>query len=323
MMRSPHYYSVACRAPNGEIVVDTVPVEKTWIGRQKWLRLPFLRGSFAILDSMMLGHKAMNFAGNVQVEDKYQKVDPEAVAVEKKEEKPKTRSMEFFESIAVPLAMVVGLGLGLLIFDYVPQLVAQVIGTKSLKDQGGTLTNYVAEVVKIIIFIGYLALIARVAAIKELFKYHGAEHKAINALELAPEVTVETSRAQSRLHPRCGTSFMVIVLVVGFLFMPLVPRYPLTGKPGHILMDASFRFLIVLMLLPIVAGISYELLKIAGKFRNEKWVNYAFAPGLLSQKVLTTVEPETPHLEVAVASLHAVMKAEKTGELTKTDPDLK
>lgn len=355
-MRSPKHYAVACRAPNGQIVVDTEPVEKTWIGRQKWLMIPFLRGTFALLDSMFLGHKAMNFAGAVQIDERYQ---PEGKEIE--EPKPpswtlpliflvasiiaiifipgdktfarvvaigaavtslmaippiRARMGRAFESVAVPMAMVIGLSVGFLIFDYLPQLVAEAAGRRVKLSPTGM--NYLAEIVKVVIFIGYLAAIAKLEAVKELFKYHGAEHKAINALELDRRVNVETSGAQTRLHPRCGTSFMIIVLFVGFIFMPLIPRYPFGHPLGHTALDALVRFGIVLCCLPLVAGISYELLKLAGKYRHKKWVSVAFAPGLFSQRVLTTVEPETKHLEVAVASLQAVMIAEKTGALTKT-----
>lgn len=356
-MRSPKHYAVACRAPNGKIVVDTEPVEKTWIGRQKWLMVPFLRGTFALLDSMFLGHKAMNFAGAVQIEEKYQ---PEGHTPPEVKEPTYTTPIiglvlaiglfflippdkrfyqimaivgavisvmafppirkamgKYFENLAVPAAMVIGLGLGFFIFDYIPQLVAEGIGSKWA--MSWRVTNYVAEVVKVIIFIGYLAAIAQIEAVKELFKYHGAEHKAINALELDKRVNVATSGAQTRLHPRCGTSFMVIVLFVGFALTPLIPRYPFGAPLGPAALDALVRFVIVLFFLPVVAGISYELLKLAGKFRDRSWVNVAFAPGLFSQKVLTTVEPEEKHLEVAVASLQAVMIAEKSGALSKSD----
>lgn len=356
MMRSANHWAVACRAPNGQIVVETEPVIKTWIGRQQWLKLPFLRGTFALLDSMLLGHRAMHFAGEVQVQEKFQKPDyvPEPpkdfplewilaalvlclglVFLLPKDQSlfrilsmagaalsvgalPPIRRLlgPVFEQYAIVIAMGVGLGLGFFIFDYIPQVCAEALSHRFHLSSLGT--NYVAEFVKVGIFIGYLALIARVESIREVFRYHGAEHKAINALELDHRVNVPLSSAQTRLHPRCGTSFMVIVLFVSFLVLPLVPRYPL-GKTGNVALDAFIRFVEVLLILPLIAGVSYELLKVAGKFRDQKWVNMAFAPGLFSQRVLTTVEPETPHVEVAVASLQAVMLAEKTGELTKTE----
>lgn len=310
MMRSPRYFSVACRAPNGEIVLHTEALEKTWIGRQKWLKLPFLRGTLAILDAMALGTRAMKFASNVQIEPAYQ---PDASAEDKKKLEQGSRS-KTIQGLAVGLAMVAGIALGFFLFNVLPQSLAQFTGLKS-GDRGGTATNYVAEVFKLAFFIGYLWLISRMAAIQEVFKYHGAEHKAINTLEAGQDLTIENCKRQTRLHPRCGTSFAVIVFIVSFLLMPLVPRYPVTGAPGNPFQDVTVRLLIEICILPIIAGISYEMIRIAGKFRNQAWVNVAFQPGLLSQRVLTTIEPEEPQIEVALASLQAVVHAEKTGEL--------
>jgi len=366
MMRSPHYWAVACRAPNGKIVVRTEPIEKTWIGRQKWLKLPFLRGTFALLDGMALGHKAMKIAGEIQVDPKFESPKEE----DKEEEAPKERAAwvnlallavmvigiffafyfgrqqnwsymgisigvfaasflfhpmahallgDFAEEYAVPIAMITGIGVGLFIFDYLPNFVAEGSARLLHFDKMTMVVNYLVEVIKFGLFVGYMALIGQLPAIKDLFKYHGAEHKAINALEKRLPIGVEEARAQTRLHPRCGTSFALIVLCVGFLLMPLVRTYMLPADQKGFLAVVGLRFVISLVFLPVIAGISYELLKIAGKFRNEKWVSIAFAPGLWSQRVITTVEPETEHLEVAVASLQAVFMAEKNGDVTTSD----
>jgi uncharacterized protein YqhQ len=313
MMRSPKYFSVACRAPDGRVVVRTEPLEKTWIGRQKWLMLPFLRGSWAILDSMILGTKTMRFAGEIQSDSKF--------GADIGEGKEPTERSDKIAKMAVGGAVIVGIAMGILLFQYLPNLIAQIFGTGA-GDKKGTATNYLAELVKMILFLGYLGLIARMSVIKELFKYHGAEHKAINVHEAKQELNLENTAAITRLHPRCGTSFMVIVFMVGLLFLPLVPRYPITGQPGNVLLDSGARWLMELCLLPIIAGISYELLRLAGKNRDKPWVQMAFAPGLWSQKYLTTIEPEKKHLEVAIESLKAVMVAEETGELTITDDAL-
>lgn len=310
MMRSPRFFSVACRAPNGNIVLQTEALEKTWIGRQKWLKLPFLRGSLAILDAMALGTKAMRFASNVQTDARY--------AVESDGEKAKPGPSEAIQGMQVAAAMVVGLGIGFLLFNVLPQALAQVFGVAG-KDSRGLLTNYVAEVIKLVIFLGYLALIGRLPAIRDVFRYHGAEHKAINALEAHEPLDIEHCTAQTRLHPRCGTSFAVIVFIVSFLLMPLVPRYPVTGVPGNPFLDVTVRVGMELFILPIIAGISYELIRIAGKFRNQRWVDLAFWPGLVSQKFLTTLEPTTEQTEIALSALRAVVKAEEEGIVESSD----
>jgi uncharacterized protein YqhQ len=328
MMRSPKHWAVACRAPNGKIVVRTHPLEKAWLFRQKWLKLPFLRGTLALLDGMYLGIKAMKDASNIQIEDKYQTDETRAELQAARDAMPDTAMgrlgkrieawMEANPNLAIIISMAVGIGGGFLFFNILPNFVAQLIGVGA-KDSRGTLTNYIAETIKFIFFIVYLWLIAKLPAIREVFKYHGAEHKAITTLENEEPLTMEACQRQTRLHQRCGTSFAVIVFIVSFFFLPLVPRYPITGKPGAILVDVPVRVLIELCILPLIAGVSYELLRIAGKNRKARWAEIAFAPGLASQKYLTTVEPEDTHVEVALASIKVVVHADKTGELIESD----
>lgn len=308
MMRSPNHYAIACRAPNGEIVEKVESIEKTWIGRQKWLKWPFLRGTLAILDSMVIGNRAMKYAASVQMDPDLQPEGAEIKPQETKQKKGVGAFMEpLLEKYAIGIAVVVGLGLGFLIFNMLPNYVAELLRFAGVKN--GTIINYVAEVLKMIIFLGYIYGISFMKEIRELFKYHGAEHKAINALEAEQPLTLENCRAQTRLHPRCGTSFAIIVLIVGFLFMPLVPRYPITGQQGNFLLDVPARVLLEAILLMPIAGISYELLRLAGKLRSEKWVMAAFAPGLWTQRI-TTKEPNEKHIEVAICALKAVLKAE-------------
>lgn len=372
MMRSPRYFAVACRAPNGEIVLQTEAIEKTWIGRQQWLKKPFLRGSLALLDAMALGIRAMRFAANVQMEEKYQ--DPNAPEPEVKEPKPLTTRVamgsaqvllglaafawgmkqipglpEFapmamkalwvvgavvavngiislanvsrkpaavsdappsgrIQDVAIGATMVVSLGFGLVLFNYVPNLVAE-FTRGALNTNDYRITNLAAEIVKIVIFLGYIGLIGLMPDVRRVFQYHGAEHKAINTLEAEQELTLENCKAQTRLHPRCGTSFAIIVLLIGLLTFTFVPRYPVTGHPGNPFVDVTVRFLMELAILPFIAGISYELLRLAGKFRNQAIVNLAFKPGIWSQ-YLTTREPDDDQIEVALDSLKACITAE-------------
>lgn len=300
MMRTPRFFSIACRAPNGKIVRITQPLEKTWIGRQRWLMKPFLRGTFAILDGMTLGIKAMRFAGDVQTNAAYAK---EGEPVEK-------MPSEKVQNAAIAGAMIGGLALGVLVFNVMPNALAESLRAFGVRN--GTVINYVSEVIKLVVFIGYLYGISFLKEIRELFRYHGAEHKAINALEREQPLEMEICQSQTRLHPRCGTSFAVIVFLVGFLFMPLVPRYPITGQQGNPFIDVPVRIVLELLILPIIAGVSYELLRLAGRLRDEKWVNVAFKPGLWTQ-LITTQEPELHHVEVALAALHTVVEAEQNG----------
>jgi uncharacterized protein YqhQ len=305
MMRSPRYFSVACRAPNGEIILRTEEIEKTWIGRQKWLKYPFLRGSLALLDSMALGTRAMRFASNVQVLDEYQpkkELAPGEVA-DVAVAPPKNG----IQDAAIGATLVISLLIGLFVFNYLPNAIAELIH-RAVGNQNDRITNIFAEIAKAIIFFGYIGLIGLLPDIKEVFKYHGAEHKAINTMEHDRPLEMEECLKQTRLHPRCGTSFAIIVLLLGFCVFTFVPRYPL-GEHAHILFNITIRFLIELMILPFIAGVAYELLRLAGRFRNASLVNALFSPGLASQ-YLTTREPEPRHVEVALAALQACIEAE-------------
>lgn len=297
MMRSPRYYSVAVRAPNGQIVARTEPVETTWVGRQKWLRWPFVRGTLALLDAMTLGAKAMRFAANVQLADEYQPAG--SVAPTGKQTPESVRNLQ------VGGALVAGLAIGVLLFVFLPNLLAEQLRRFQFTP---TQTNLSTEILKIVFFLAYVSLIGRMKEIRRIFQYHGAEHKAINALEHGQELTVEVCKRNSRFHPRCGTSFAIVVLLVSLLLFTFVPRYPL-GDHHPMIVNVTIRFALEILILPLVAGISYEAIRIAGKFRFNALVDALFRPGLWTQR-LTTAEPDEGMVEVAVAALKNVMDAE-------------
>lgn len=317
MMRSPHHYAVACRAPNGSIVVKTEPLSQTWIGKQQWLKKPLLRGTLALLDTMALGNRAMNWAAEVQTDPKYSKAGPEGAPVVVA--KPVSKTVE---GILIVAAIATGLAVQFIVFRATPEFIAEyfirfVTGSPHTNTHLMG-TNYLAEVIKVVMFIGFLAIISRFPAFVELFRYHGAEHKAINTIEAHEELTIENSAAQTRLHPRCGTNFLIIVTVVAFLIFPLIPRdlfVPATSPAWKI---ALSRVPLQLVVLPLIAGISYEVIRAAGKAKDKRWVNIILKPGLMTQ-LITTAEPKTKHLEVAIASLKSVIKAEESGELTHSD----
>ena len=331
MMRSPNTFAVACRAPNGEIVLQAEPLEKTWIGRQKWLMVPFLRGTWAILDAMTLGVRAMRFAATVQTDERYaaavsesedlHAVEPAATgpipfaAVEPislGEERAivdgasgeGAKGKKSIQDIAIGGTIVFSLAFGLLLFHYVPNIVANAIGGgRHLSDAK---TSLITEFVKISLFLGYLYLISRMREIQRVFQYHGAEHKAINALEAREPLDVAHTRPVTRFHPRCGTSFAAIVFILGLFVFPFVPR-PHTGNGFF---DVTLRFLTEIAVLPFIAGLAYEGLRFAGKFRDTALVKVVFAPGIWTQR-LTTAEPDDTQIEVALVSLQACIDAEE------------
>lgn len=310
MMRSPNYFSVACRAPNGEIVQKTEHLEKTWIGRQKWLKLPFLRGTLGILDAMALGIRAMRFATKVHMDPAYAK---EGEPVE-----TLTKAGKNIQDVAVAGTMVISLALAWFLFNMLPNILAEQFRFAGIKN--GTLINAITETIKGIFIFGYILLISRYKPIQEVFEYHGAEHKAINTLEANEELTIENCMKQTRLHPRCGTSFIVIVFIIGFIVSTLTPRYLVTGGQGNILVDLLARQVVELLLLtPIIAGISYELIRFAGKFRKSTFVNLLFKPGLMTQ-LITTREPNESQVAVALAALREVVEAETQAAKDKEEP---
>lgn len=210
------------------------------------------------------------------------------------------------QDAAVGGAMIGGMVIGLLLFVVLPNWLAELFGSFAPWQK-----NLLAGLIKIAFFLGYLAIIGQMEAIRDVFRYHGAEHKAINTLEAEQALSIENCRAQTRLHPRCGTSFAVIVLILSLLVLTFVPRYPL-GESSFGPLNVLIRVGLEVLILPIIAGISYELLRLAGKFRNQTAVNLAFKPGIWTQ-FLTTREPNESQIEVALIALKNVVDAERHG----------
>lgn len=321
MMRSPRFFAVACRRQsNGEIVVRRENVE-SMTAKWQWMNKPFLRGTLALVDSMVMGYKALMYAANIQMADEagaalpdepgetpaaQQKVAAsgsesrsEAVADEKVEQVASTP----INGIAIGATVFLALAFALGLFWVVPTLLTQIlqhqlhIGRQVTATQS-ILLNLGDGVIRIAIFLGYVLLISRMAHVKRLFQYHGAEHKAINALEAGKPLTLESAKESSRIHPRCGTNFIFIVLIVGIIV------YSFFGRP-----PIYIRVPLHLLLLPVVAGISFEVLKFAGKYRGKKWAQWLVAPGLATQ-YLTTRVPDDSQIEVALAALVSVWDKE-------------
>jgi uncharacterized protein YqhQ len=272
MMRGVSTWAVAVRKSDGEIDVQSFPLV-SWAKRHRALRWPVIRGVVALVESLNIGFKALGMSANAQL--------PE-------DEEPISGAM-WAGTIVVALAFAVGL------FFVVP-----VALTSLFKDELGSAFLFwlVEGILRTAIFLGYLGLMSRLPDLRRVFEYHGAEHKTISAFEAGEPLTPESAQRFSRLHPRCGTSFLLIVMIVAiFVFAPL-------GLPAWYLLLAS-RILGV----PLIAGLSFEVIKWAGRNRRTPWVQRLMWPGMQLQK-LTTREPDHAQLAVAIAAMEAVLAVE-------------
>jgi uncharacterized protein YqhQ len=286
MMRGISTWAVAVRTPEGEIEVTSEPLV-SWAKRSRVLRWPVIRGVVALGESLKIGFRALAIAANAQLgEDE----DGEELEI---------GGFTWGLTIVFSLALAVGL------FFVIP-----VGATSLIKDKLGSpfLFWLVEGVLRTSIFIGYIALISRLKDLRRVFEYHGAEHKTISCFEAEDELTPKRAKLYSRLHPRCGTSFLLIVMVLAiFVFAPI-------GLPAWYWLVAS-RILGI----PLIAGLSYEVIKWAGKNRSKRWVRAVMWPGLMLQN-LTTREPDEEELEVAIAALEAVLAVEDPNEARKEQP---
>ena len=316
MMRGPEKIATAVRKPDKEIVVDEQPLGS---GRKsKFVKLPIIRGCVNFFDSMIVGVKALMFSAKFfDVDEDGNEIEQEPSRfeawLEKKLDSEKAMNVVIYCSVVVSMMLSIGL------FILLPTLAAGFL-TDFLKVDNNTLLTLIEGVVRIAIFLVYLVLVSQMRDIKRVFMYHGAEHKSIFCYEKGLPLTVENVRVQSRLHPRCGTSFLLIVMVISILVFSIIPwqqeafaSIPYIGGMFAAMPWAIWRLILRLLLLPVVAGLSYEIIKFAG--RHDNWFTHAIsAPGMWFQYI-TTREPEDDQIEVAIASLKAVIPEDKTADI--------
>ena len=278
MMRGVSTWAVAVRKPDGAVEIASEPLV-SWAKRHRALRWPVVRGVVALVESLKIGFRALQVAANAQLDG---------------EAEPREVSRREW-ALAVAGAAVIAIGL----FFVVP-----VSATNLIKDWlGSPLLFWLVEgVLRIAILVGYIAAISRLAELRRVFEYHGAEHKTISCYENQDELTPERAAAYSRFHPRCGTSFLLIVMVLAiFVFAPI-------GLP-------EWHWLVISRVLgiPLIAGLSYEVIKWTGRNRSRAWVRALMWPGLMLQG-LTTREPDRDQLAVAILALEAVLAVESPSD---------
>lgn len=282
MMRGKHTQAMCARLEDGRIVSEVE--EFTLLSqRNKFLSLPLVRGVCSMVDSLISGMQAIVWSTNVSLAED--------------EEEEELSPME------IAVTLIISLGLGVLLFFLLPVVIAHFLQPLI---PGNFLQNIFEGIVRVGVFLLYLVLITRRKEIRRVFQYHGAEHKTIHCYEAGEELTPENAMKHTRLHPRCGTSFLFIVMVISIFVFALV------GVENF-----AWRLLSRVILLPVIAGVSYEVLRFCGKHMDKAWVRAIAWPGMQLQR-LTTAEPDRSMLEVAIHSLQKVRAREEDPAL---DPD--
>ena len=295
MMRGPKRTAIAVRLPDGKIHMKTQPAPNMG----NWGKIPLVRGVAAFVSSLVFGTKVLMYSADVLEKYTPEDVEPDKFDqwVEKKFGKEKAWNILLWLSVALALVFSIG------VFMLLP---TAVVGVFKNITENVIILNLIEGLVRIGIFIGYIALIPKLEDINTVFQYHGAEHKTIHCFENGKELTPENAQSFYRLHPRCGTSFLMFVMIIAIIV------HVFMGWP-NVWMRVGLR----LLALPLIAGISYELLKWAGR-SNNKVVEFLSLPGIYLQK-LTTREPNLKQLEVAIAAMKAVIP-EETEEAEATKP---
>jgi uncharacterized protein YqhQ len=276
MMRSPNSMAIAVRRPSGEIVVKQESLN--FFSEKKFFsKLPLVRGIINLLSALVLGVKALNFSANQSLE-------------EEKEVSSWTMGLTFTFALCF----------GIFLFFLIPLFL-----TKWLRfaipmiSTSGILFNLVDGIIRLLIFLAYLWAISFLKEIRRIFQYHGAEHKSIFAFEYGEVLTPERVKGFSYLHPRCGTSFLLIVMVVSILVFALIPHH----------LSFGYKVASRVVFIPLIAGLAYEIIRFADKKRENRGIQYFIKPGLWLQR-LTAREPSEDQIEVALRALHGVLELE-------------
>jgi len=292
MMKGPNAIALAVRKPDGEIAVIKKPVNKKNTSR-KLAKMPFVRGAYGIFDSMVDGVRyIMKSAEFVDISEETNKEPGKIERYLEKKFGDKLLNIMLYFSVFISLLLGIGL------FMLLPKLIVELLG---INDSRNILKNLIEGSIRLTLFLGYILMASRLNDIKRVFSYHGAEHKAIHCLEHGEELTVENVKKYTTLHPRCGTAFLFLVMLISiFLYSLLDYMLFISG-----LNNFWLKMLTRLLFMPLLAGVSYEITRLAARSRL-KIVKLLSYPGLMLQ-YLTTKEPDDSMIEVGIASLKAVI----------------
>lgn len=287
MMRSNDFITVAVRKESGEIELKDDPF-KSITKKIKFLGWPLIRGVVGLFEMMIVGMKALNYSASVMIEE------TEGIKREDMSKKAK-----FGEKLMFAFSFVFAIGLSLFLFKFLPLWITDWLSGIYEPLRQSFYYNVLDGVLKTTFFISYIAILTLMPSIKRVFQYHGAEHKSIFTYEKGLPLKVEHAKKQSRFHPRCGTSFILIVFMISIITYTMLPRDP----------DFLMHFARRLAFLPLIAGVSYEFLKWSARHQTNRIMRWAIAPGLWFQR-LTTKDPDDEQLEVALKALDKALELE-------------
>ena len=288
MMKNGDEYAVAVRKPDGEIEVK----KETYRSVIKWgtlTKIPFVRGVFNFIDSMVLGMKTLTYSASF-----YEEEDEKGKRMTEEQEKKAEKKDSLLMGVTVAFSIVLAIGIFMVLPYFIINLAGNVIKSR-------VVLSFLEGVLRLAIFIGYILIISKMEDIKRVYMYHGAEHKCINCIEHGMDLTVENVRKSSKQHKRCGTSFLLFVVIISCVMVFFIQSDSQFVKVG-----------LRIALIPVIAGISYELIKWAGNSENPI-INALSKPGLWMQN-LTTKEPDDEMIEVAIQSVEAVFDWKKYKE---------
>lgn len=286
MIRSPSYVTIAVRNPKGEIIVKKDRF-KSLSEKIKILKLPIVRGIVNLFEMLVVGMKALDFSTKIAFEESI--------------EKPDGKFKQFLNVAAFIVSIIISLAFALFLFKFVPLFITTQLQKifPAIKNSVW-LFNFIDGLLRMGIFFLYIIILARIKYFRRVFEYHGAEHKTVFTHEKGHPLTFEYIKNESPRHPRCGTSFIILILVVSILIFSLVPRHP----------DFLLNFLRRVAILPLIAGIGYEVLKWTAKNQKKAFVKFLTYPGIFTQYI-TAKEPDEKQIEVAAAALKTAVELEQ------------
>ncbi|MDO4419231.1 MAG: DUF1385 domain-containing protein [Ruminococcus sp.] len=295
MMRGPKKTVVAVRTAPDKIETEELKVT-TLREKYKFLRIPFIRGIAGMIDSLKLSYKSLMLSANKAIDS----IEVEEEKMSKFEKWLNDKLGEKLMNVIMTIASVLGVALAIVLFVWVPSLLYGLLQPLHPVFDSQLLRSTFEGVLRIVLFLGYIIIVSQMEDMKRVFMYHGAEHKTIFCYEADEELTVENVRKHKRFHPRCGTSFMIIMLLLGILIGLFVPSFSDLGIWGTVLRSA-----IKILLLPVSVGLGFELIQLCGKHDN--WFTKIIAaPGVWAQHI-TTREPDDSMIEIAIAAITPVI----------------